>query len=95
MDFLQKHILEVSLIISVILSILCCDIISNLIVVIMAFTIFILGVYFKQSAVIDLTNVILLNCLTLTILISMFLQYFKYVFIQNKRRQNCANIKKI
>ena len=94
-DFIENHLFEVCLVVSIAATIFANNVNENFITITLGFAFFVFGIIFKQSATIDLTNVTVLNCITFAILISIILITIKLMCIKVVRRLFNAKVKKI
>ena len=94
-DFIESHILEVCLLLSLIVTVFSKNINESFLIIVWGFALFVFGILFKQTAVLDLTNVTLLNCITFSLLLTMFMQAIKKLTLNLLRRLTNAKTKKI
>lgn len=92
-DFIENNIFVVCLTSTILIYIFSSNVIENIFCVLVSFAIFVAGLTLKQNVNL-LTDVTLLNCIMLTLTLSLFLNLLKY-FIKSISGVKDAKIKKI
>ena len=95
LNFIEHNFLTVCFLCSLLSFMFSKNISEALIISVMGYGLFLIGIIIKQSVTLDLTNVSILNCITTTLLIVMFYQLIKNAVIGGIRRSRNAKIKKV
>ena len=95
LNFIEHNLISVCALCALISFMFSKNISEALIISVMGYGLFLVGIIIKQSVTLDLTNISILNCLTTTILFVMFFQLIKNVVLNAIRRVKHEKFKKI